>query len=193
MTDPIEIEDHIERALANYTSKFRGPDGEISPMLKSLTEVVVLEVEVVEELVFSLIGARLLENAAGAQLDQYGRVVGTPRDGLTDTDYRAFIQAQILTNQAEGEIPRILQIIALITRSNQVRYRPTYPASFVIEFTRSTPMSDGLRARVFDQLVSVTPSGVGVMGVEIPEATAAHFDAPLNFDVGVFSTVIGKV
>lgn len=192
MSDPIEIIDHVDRALANFTSKFRGPDGEISSMLKALTSVLVGEVQVVEELMFSLIGARLIEYAAGAQLDQYGAVVGCPRDGLTDAQYRGFIQAQILSNQAEGEIPRILQIIALITQSLVVRYTPHYPASFVIEFDRSSPMDSGLRARVFEQLVSVTPSGVGVMAIEVPATDAAHFDAPLNFDVGVFSTVIGS-
>lgn len=191
MTDPVEIFDHVGRGLANFTSKFRGPDG-VSPNLKLLAEVMLEEVQIVEELMFSLIGARLLDTAVGAQLDQYGAVVGCPRDGLTDDDYRAFIAAQILTNQAEGEIWRILQIVRLITRADSVRYSPTYPASFVLEFNRANPLSDGLRNRVFNQIVSVTPSAVGVMAIEV-NSGAAHFDAPLNFDVGTFSTVIGKV
>lgn len=192
MSDPVEITDHLERGLANFTSKFRGAAGEISENLKKLATILLNEVQTVEELMFSLIGARYIAEAGGAQLNQYGSIVGCPRDGLSDDDYRGFIQAQIITNLAEGEIPRILQIIALITRSDSVRYYPTYPASYVIEFDRTTPMSEGLRDRVFQQLVAVTPAAVGVMAIEVDTSNAAHFDAPLDFDVGVFSTVIGS-
>ncbi|MFB6375289.1 MAG: hypothetical protein ABEN55_19700 [Bradymonadaceae bacterium] len=44
----------------------------------------------------------VIENAQGEQLDQWGRVVGQPRGGLDDAEYRGFIQARILANQSEG-------------------------------------------------------------------------------------------
>jgi hypothetical protein len=193
VTDPVEIGDHVDRALANFTSKFRGADGEISPLLKALVEVVVGEVQTVEELMFSLIGARYLGSASGAQLDQYGSVVGSPRDGLSDAEYRGFIAAQILINQSEGEIPRIIQIAALITGAVSVYYIPDYPAAFTLQYNVSQYLSDGTRDRVYQSLLAATPSGVGFNLVEARFDAFGFADDPeaLGFGLGEWAENIG--
>ena len=57
---------------------------------------------------------RTIDAAVGAQLDQLGKLVGQPRGGLTDDDYRRYIRARIATNTSSGKTEQLINIAVLI-------------------------------------------------------------------------------
>lgn len=187
MTEPTYISDHPTRAVANLISKFDG-----ATLLKLLVLVLVNEVQELENTYFDLISERQLSDAVGAQLDQYGKIVGELRSGLFDTAYRRFIEARILTNLSEGEVPRLIEVVDLITEAISVLYMPTYPAAYIIQYTRDGFTSESFRSRVRRQVEAITPSGVGLEVVEANEGAFGFADDPtaLGFGEGEWAEII---
>jgi len=188
VTEPFLISDHAARAVANLTSEFDNA----SDLQALLTEVIMPEVQELEVLFYSLITERLLDGATGAQLDAWGKIVGEPRDGLNDTQYREFIRARIRTNLAEGEIERIIDVLKTITMADTVRFIPAFPASFVVQFEVTSYGDPGFNNRVKNQIESITPSGVGIQIVEAKTDAFGFAEDPtaLGFGVGEFASVI---
>lgn len=74
---------------------------------------------------------RLTDNAFGAQLDLLGEIVGQPREGLSDADYRLRLQAKILLNRCSGTAEEILAIFTLLVPdATVIELRDYPPASF---------------------------------------------------------------
>lgn len=66
---------------------------------------------------------RNVNTAAGVQLDMIGKIVGRPRNGITDDEiYRRYIRAQIATNKSDGTINEILTIAGLVIFNNDAYY-----------------------------------------------------------------------
>ena len=120
----------------------------------------------IEDLTFSLIVSRTLAAAAGAQLDQWGKLVGEERVGLGDTDYRRFIEARILVNLCESETDEIIAIWAKVAGPGWVRHRFIYPAGHQLEVNRRTAMTLPILRRVRRMMVDVRPIGQTMYRVE---------------------------
>lgn len=173
MADPTYIPDHAARALANLTSELAG-----KPNLEALLEVLMGEVQQLEDTAFELVLQRRVKLAAGAALDRLGAIVGEPRDGLADDDYRRFIQARIETNIGEGEIPRLLSVVSTITGSADVLYIPRYPAAYTVSYVVENLNAPGVQARIARQVGELTPAGVGYRVVEAADGHFGFADDP---------------
>lgn len=181
------IMDHVDNGLQRVLSQF-----DKSPNLRGCLGVLLLQVQELENTLLDLFLSRTLEGASGEQLDTIGRIVGEPRGGLGDGDYRRFLQVRIAVNFSQGERDRLTDIIALATGSDDVHFQPNYPAAFIVSYTVATPLSDAVRARVLKALEDATGSGIGY---NLVEATDDYFgfaedDDALGFDEGTFSTLI---
>jgi hypothetical protein len=187
MSEPTLVADHVDRALGNLTHEFDDAEN-----VKAIVRAFVDEVQVAEELVLSLITERYISSAIGAQLDQYGALVGEPRNGLSDAQYRLFIQARIATNMSEGEIEVLISVLKTITGADSVKVMQAYPASLRAQYTVQGALSASLRTRIFNQLLSVTPAGVSLVVVEAEAASFGFDDDPdaLGFDLGAWAEEI---
>lgn len=83
----------------------------VAAVLQSLTE----EIQEFENAVFSVIDARLLDNATGANLRVLGAIVGQKDYGYDDSTLRAVIRARIRANQSNGKLQDIRDVVALLT------------------------------------------------------------------------------
>lgn len=186
MSDPVLIDDHAARAVGNLSHDYKKEN-----ILKLLEDVIMPEVQEAELMMFSLIAERLVDSATNAQLDQWGKVVGEPRDGLSDIAYRGFINARILSNLSEGQTETIIEVLSILT-GGDVQFRATYPAAFIANYEVSGFTSASLSDRVRRQIESITPSGVGVHVVESLVDGFGFLEDPtaLGFDDGTFSSVI---
>jgi hypothetical protein len=161
MSDPKIITDHIKRAIGLLT------EFDEAENVKVILSALVSQVQDLENLTYSTIVDRYYSTASGVNLDAWGVIVGEPRDGLTDEEYRRFIEARIQTNKTSGDIPTLLTVAQIITNSVRVVYQPNYPADYTLQFQLSEPLSDAVKDRVKRQICEeLTPSGVGCFLVE---------------------------
>lgn len=167
------IENHADRGLSRFTSYFKD-----STNLREFTRILLEEVQEVENMMISLMVERTLDSAVGAQLDQWGEVLGEPRAGQKDTSYRGFLKARLLTNLAEGEIERLIEITHLITKALKVSFMPVFPAGFIIQYERDGFLGAGTRRRIKRQIESATSAGVGVAIVEANVGAFGFADDP---------------
>jgi hypothetical protein len=188
MTHPYQP-DHETIMLDELLAWFR-----TKPKLRALVEGIADQVQELEESFRELREERLLSAATGAQLDQYGRVVGEQRGALSDADFAKFIEARILTNTSEGDVDRLLAILRIIagplTAGTDVEYTPLYAAAFQMSVIRDVPLTATMAARIVAQMLDVTPAGVGVEIIEGPGADTFRFDVGPGFDVGKLAWIL---
>lgn len=160
MPPPTHITDHVARTLALLPSQHAN-----AAVMRAFITAIAEAVQEVEDDAWACIADRQLDVAEGAQLDQYGRVVGARRDGLDDDDYRALIRTRILANRSNGQADVILRVVAalladVLVSPPGVEYRTLPPAAYALQVELSaepTPARLALIARIVGE---ITPSGV---------------------------------
>ena len=178
---------HVETAIANLQPDFRLE--QCAPNLHKLVRVLVGEVQELEELWWALIFDRTLDTASGYVLDQWGRVVGEPRDGLDDATYRNFIRARIASNNSDGTPETLIGIIKTITGANSVHYWNVSGPNFYMQIEVDAPLSAAEIQKVISCLNEAIPSGVGFVLIESQPNPWTYNTGP-GYNVGPYSRVI---
>lgn len=181
------IPNHVERALGNLESQFQR-----SPNLKAVLRAIIAEVQVLEDAIFSAAVDRYLESARGAQLDQYGKVLGAGRGGLTDRIYRQILGARILGNLSSGSVPRLLDIYRILNGGAPADVQTPPPNTLIFSTERDTPTTPDERRRIARWMHQVKKAGVRLVMVEASPGYFGFADDPdaLGFDDGFFAGVI---
>jgi hypothetical protein len=91
---------------------------ETSPNLMDLIDCIAEEFQEIENVNYSLIVDRYLDNATGPTLELIGENVGMPKpvtgEAATDDEiYRQLIKAKIAENFSEGTTPELLQLLGI--------------------------------------------------------------------------------
>lgn len=186
---PPYIFDHIDQRLARLVSELANAEG-----IPSLVRMFGEELQELEDSLYNLIVERLLTTSQGAQLDQWGDLVGEPRSGLTDGEYRAFIGARIATNNSNGTVDEMTYILSVLGRAVGVTmYHPLYPAGMYFSYVTDTPISATTATRLHAQMLEAAPAGVDI--AFIVEAEPGYFGFlgdpnALGFNVGKYARVI---
>lgn len=173
----------VERLLAQFRDK---------PRIVALVSALAAGGQLSEDLSFSLIFSRRIEASSGAQLDQWGALVGEPRGGLDDDDYRRFIRARLLANRTSSTTDDIIRIAQLTTEPSEVRHYTMYPAGYTLYVLRRIAMTEVMRRRVRRMLDSVKPAGVQYHAIEAVDGYFGFAEDPvaLGYNRGRFSRVI---
>lgn len=180
--------DHLEELLGETLAQLRS-----RPKYAALLAGLADQIQELEDDLFDLRNDQLLANAAGEQLDRYGRLVGELRGGLSDADYRRFIGARILSNLCEGTVDELIEILRIISApqvtGTVVEYQERYPAAFDLRFFRGTWLSTLMRARVSAHMGDLSPAGVGMRVVEGTDL-AFRLDVGPGLDFGELSRIV---
>lgn len=80
-------------------------------LVKFLT-VYLQRLKALDDMFIKLSEGRLLQNAAGVNLDEIGLQVGISRDGLSDQNYRAIILILLSSAAKHGTRPEVIQTLA---------------------------------------------------------------------------------
>lgn len=181
------ILDHAARALALLPSQFAG-----ATKLRALITALADAAQDIEDDTWACIEDRMLATAEGAQLDQYGRVLGQPRDGLSDDDFRALLGIRILANRSNGQADVILRVVAGLLGADRlqdtdgVHYRVLPPAAYELWWVSDDGAGDtgadrlALIRKILDE---ITPSGVSWSATD-NSAGAFQFDSGPGLDNG---------
>lgn len=162
MTDLVQESDHVGVALAKLLHQFKN-----SQKINELFGAILAPIQTSEDDLFALYEDRWPASAVGAQLDNLGEIVGQPRNGLEDDEYRLWIQARILVNRADGVGDDFLKLLELIAPEATADITDQYPAAVLLE-------TFGLEQdpeTIFDLLSLVKPAGVRLHYVYSPETT----------------------
>ncbi len=174
--------DHVAEALENLLEQFKG-----KPTLAKVLTTYVDQIQDLENTAFGVYFGRMLSNAEGEQLDGLGDIVGEPRDGKTDAEYRIAIAVRILINKSGATPEDVIAIVDAATEGAfEIKYREYDPAAFIIElvgpidpvtFTAQTA------ALIAGYLRDGKPAGVLAHLVYYPE-DAFRYDSGPGYDQG---------
>jgi hypothetical protein len=134
---PTQDTNHINEALAKLLEQFKR-----APVLNGLLKSYAWSIQDLENAVWSVINSRYLANAANAQLDLLGKLVGEGRNGRSDADYRAVIGLRIRANRSQGGAEDLIQLCALALGvaqgSGAVFYQDGAPMHWQIDISDTT-------------------------------------------------------
>lgn len=107
---------HESVGVSRLTERYR------KPLISALLASWLSEVQALELVLHDLLTKRSPATAEGPVLDLLGNIVGQPRQGRTDDQYRLWIAARILVNRSSGLAAQLLAIAVKLTgQSVQLR------------------------------------------------------------------------
>ena len=160
------ISDHQARAVGRLVGQYRRAKN-----LQSLVSVSTAEHQKLEDQLWTMF-SETVDNAAGAQLDVYGKIVGQAREGRTDAKYRLWIKTRVRINRSSGTVPEIIAVFtALVNGTSPVILAEQYPAAMTVTLGSLTFEIDPVEASSI--LQTMKPGGVRAVLVS-PTSTDAN-------------------
>lgn len=134
--------EHEEHGISRIISFYRENESTrefFRPYLKQIQDL--------ENAIWDLYSQRNLVLAEGDLLDLLGGLVGEPRLGRTDSNYRRFIGVRVLSNRSDGKIEQIYDALRLIFGGSFSGYMiENFPGSMILHLfeplTADTPARD---------------------------------------------------
>ena len=126
-----QVENHSARATRRLIKFFQD-----KPRIQAFLHAFSDEVQELENFTWLYYtDPRDLDTAGGALLDRLGAIVGLPRAGRSDTDYRATVRVEILVLASDGKPDQLYAIAKLLVPAAIVRITENYPAAFQLAFS----------------------------------------------------------
>jgi hypothetical protein len=176
---------HVEEGISNFISQFRK-----QPTIVALASVYLRQIQDIENALSDLLTETNLNNAVGVHLDNIGALVGEPRSGRNDSQYRIAISARILLNISNGTIEDVIAIAAAAAGVPvTIEIIEHFPASFTARIVEPIDPAITDTDRVAEIIASGRPAGVGGH-LDFFEGTGTpfQFDGPAGsgFDQGEY-------
>src|SRR5690554_2398096 len=123
------IDTHTEDAVGRLTYQYSEAE-----RLNALIELQAERMQVIEDAAYSVMTQRWVPQASGIQLDEMGAIVGEPRLGRTDAQYRPAILLKIEINRSGGQPEILIQFIRVAFNAELIVYNELWPAKVEIYF-----------------------------------------------------------
>jgi len=159
-TQLLHVPDWPERAANRLRTPWRGDRN--GALLAAIGEGAQLH----EDIAFDLVVGTTLEAATGHALGQWGELVGEQRLGLSDSEYRPFIQARMLVNRCTGVVDELIQILTIAAGPDATVYHTTTAPGSVYTVVRRSFLSASSRRRVARLFRAAAPAGRPTVVVE---------------------------
>ena len=108
--------DVTERGLSRLISQWKD-----KVVVQGITKALLDNIQVIEDQNQQVLTERGIYEAVGVQLDVIGLLVGEARQGKDDTEYRAAILNRIAINSSNGTPVKMMEILSLLTESDNVK------------------------------------------------------------------------
>jgi hypothetical protein len=179
-------DDREDRALDRKIEQFKGD----KPVLDGLIRTYVEQVNDWELAFWEVINERLLENAIGAQLDIWGKLVGEPREFRTDEDFKIAIRLRLRVQRSQGKTQDVLEVTSALLGATPWTYRELYLASFIVEVANLEPVFLRTLARALSR---TRPLGVGGMLLFTTWDSSEDFLYGSTYDAGAGQLGFGSL
>lgn len=128
-----------------------------SPELAGIIQKFGEQADLIEDQLTILSNCFDINSSTGDQLNMLGVLVGEPRNGLSDSDYRLMIKFRAIMNNSEGDPEAIINCAKTLSDANKVEYIEIYPARILLH------LIDGTVIQNLKPLIKkVIPGGVGL-------------------------------
>lgn len=176
---------HIEEGLAKLISQFNK-----KPKIRALATSYIRQFQELEDAFSDLLTETTIDNSEGIHLDNIGAIVGEPRIGRSDEQYRVALRARILLNKSNGTIEDVIALaIASTGLALTIEITEYFPASFNARIVETIDPSVVDTDAMVAIISSGKPGGVGGH-LEFFEGTGIpfQFDGPAGsgFDEGEY-------
>jgi len=121
------IVDHVGRAAENMISQYHDK-ANINAVLASYAD----QCQKAEDMMWDVADSHLLDSATGNRLDTVGKIVGQPRKGSGDDQYRLYIRARIRVNRSNGKVEDMAALMQILLEGYESHYVPLFPATVSI-------------------------------------------------------------
>lgn len=158
---------------------------------------------ILHESLFDLVTSGSLEGASGWLLDRWGVLVGEPRAGLLDRDYRRFIKAAVILNTSFGSLDEHTALWSALMGADigeaKVEVVEMYPHGVSFYAYRNDLLPTEVARRAARMMRRSKPPGVAFRLVEARNRryfgfsthTASHAHAPpIGYDRGAFARAL---
>ena len=135
---------HTGLALAKLLSQYKR-----KPRIAALVSAFTDQCQELEDVLWDLLTKRTIDGSEGIQLDNIGKIVGQPRLGLDDEDYRIFLRVRIRLNFSNGTPEDMLAIAGLLGLN--VELDEQYPAAVAIKVNQDLEADPALLLSLFRQ------------------------------------------
>lgn len=175
------ITDHEDRAVARLAQQYR------LPKLEAFLRALIGPMHDIELCAWQLYTERFVDTAIGAQLDLIGKVVGQPRLGYVDDEYRRLIRARITANRSDGVTEDLITVTVLVIDDDlaDITIEPQYPGAVVVRVS-GVPVTDETADILITLLQRTVSGGVRVLFEysTSPEAETFAFDGGTGLGFG---------
>lgn len=148
----------------------------------------------IENALQQLLLNRAVDTAEGVQLDQLGVLVGQPRGGLSDDDYRRYLRARIATNRSGGVTEDLIRVASLIVNNVSAVYHVERSGvATVVVRVAGVAVTPATGHTLFTFLDQAASAGVRLMVLWSESVPASTFtlDSGPGLDVGHLATSEG--
>jgi hypothetical protein len=122
------ITDHAVQTQARMISQYQG-----LPRWAALWRSYSVQGQELEDVFWDIFLAFLIDSAVQSRLEALGRIVGQPRRGAADNEYRVYVKARIAVNRSHGRIPDLLRLLTVLYPDSQRTITPYFPRAIVAE------------------------------------------------------------
>ena len=161
----------------------QGDEGLFNGMVRALAWVV----QGLETHSYNVWFYRMLENATAAQLDGCGEIVGEPRLGRTDTQYKNAIEAKIIINKSCGQPETVITALRFLTGSTEIHYSILPPAAIYLTFVVNPTVT---YINLYANMLRIIPAGVALTLVHIDNETPFQYGGTYGFGTGKLSKLV---
>lgn len=132
---------------------------EDSPNINDFVEIFVNPIQECERIAAQIMKCRDLDTMTGDRLDIAGVILGVPRNGLTDEEYRTLLKLWVYLNKSSGEPELLIMALRTFTKATDIHYMESHPAKVLLEF--HSPFSPPVNLRAMLQRLAV--AGVKIL------------------------------
>ena len=145
-----KILDHVDQGLARVPYQMQD-----KPKFIALLTIFLERWQDLEDAFWDLFVNRYLDTAFNDQLDILGFIVGQPRNGLEDEEFRRYIRARIAANKSNGTLEELIHIAKLIIGDDAavIRMQRQDHATLLVSITGlaiSSDLQEIIRSFLFD-------------------------------------------
>lgn len=181
------ITDHADRAIARLLRQFQN-----APRLTGYVRVLIGELQQVEDQLHKLLEAKVVDTAAGAQLDRLAALVGQARGALDDARLRTWVKARIRLNRSSGTGNDILQVFRLLVGEGvRLRLIEQFPAALVLRIHGTLSIDPRDAAAVLQRAKAAGVRALLEYRVAPDAATFTHNGTPAQGYAGVAAPTSG--
>ena len=185
-----QITNHVQAALNRFMQQYQAIPSQYTlnlpitdeefqvSALFAIMATLVDQCQAIENAGFGVDSGRQLWNgtttpAQGEQIDNLGTLFDLSRNGLSDSQYLAFLFGTIAENNSDTTIPTMVNIAAVLFQVTSLVALEMYPAEFNFEIPNTSPLSATLYSTVANIIQASLGGGIGLGFISMYAPAAA--------------------